>query len=44
MSQSTKIGNMKKDLGKGPTQRLEDTLSAKKNIRLTLQSTIKSSV
>ena len=33
MSSSTKIDNRKKDisiLGKGPTQRLEDTLSAEK--------------
>ena len=35
MSSSTKIDNRKKDnliLGKGPTQRLKHTLSAKKNI------------
>ena len=35
MSSSTKIGNRKKDisiLGKGPTQGLEHTLSAEKNV------------
>ena len=40
MGSSTKIDNIKKDtliLGKGPTQGLEHTLSAKKCIQLILQ-------
>ena len=47
MSSSTKIDSRKKDvlnLGKGPTQRLEHALSAKKCIRLILLKIIKNSV
>ena len=47
MSSSTKIDSRKKDvlnLGKGPTQRLEHALSAKKCIQLILLKIIKNSV
>ena len=47
MSSSTKIDSRKKDiliLGKGPTQRLENTLSVKKCIQLTLLKKIQSFV
>ena len=46
MSSSTKIDNRKKDiliLGKGPTQGLEHTLSAKKSIQLILLKKIQNS-
>ena len=47
MSSSAQIDNKKKDilvLGKGPTQRLEHKLTAKKCIQLVLQKKIRSSV